>query len=124
MQPATYNFSYYKGDTFEITVNLYDANGQKLDVDAWNGATFGIAPNRGDYSSVIPMNASLNKTASTVTCSITAGAGANLSGAYHYDVTLYKVAGSLVSEEYTVMTGTITVLEDVVRSQDVPGVIP
>lgn len=124
MQPATYNFTYYRGDTLPLTVKLYDANGQSLDVNSWTGVTFGLNKERGNYTNTVALSASLDKITSTVTCSITSGIGNVLDGSYFYDITLYKVSGSVVTEEYTVMTGTIQVIDDVVRSSDIPGVLP
>lgn len=123
MQPATYNITYYRGDSFSLTIKVYDANGQPLDMNAWTGVTFGLNKERGSYTNTIGLGAVLNKSQSLITCSISTGTGDTLSGSYFYDVTLYKLSANVVTSEYTVMTGSLTVVNDVVRSSDIPGVI-
>ena len=125
MVPASYNITYYRGDTFTLTVTVYDANGQELDMSQWTGVTFGLNKNRGAYTNTVALSASLNKSASQITCSISSSTGAGLSGSYFYDVTLYRkdTVNNVVTSEYTVMTGTLTVSDDVVNVSDIPGAL-
>lgn len=120
MVPASYNITYYRGDTFTLTVKVLDANGQNLNVQRFDSVTFGLNRDRGVYSNPITMSAALDKNNSTVTCTIGPTVGATLSGSYQYDIVLYKLNGGLVSEEYTVMTGTVTVQDDVVKPDGAP----
>ena len=44
--PGTYNFNYYRGDTFQFIVRPKDANGDQFDLDGYT-AGFTIASSRG-----------------------------------------------------------------------------
>lgn len=108
--PGTYNFSYYKGDTYEFVLRPKNPNGASFPLTGYN-AEFFIATSRGDnptYS--VEATAVVNTSNNTVTCTITPAVGGTLNaGTYVYDVQIDS-GSSLV---YTLVTGTITVTEQV-----------
>ena len=108
--PATYNFSYYKGDTNEFVIRPKNSDGSSFDLAGYT-ADFFIATSRGDnptYS--VEAQAVVDSTNDIVTCTILPGVGGTLdAGTYVYDVQIENGA-SLV---FTLLTGTITVTEQV-----------
>jgi hypothetical protein len=101
--PGTYNFSYYKGDTAEFVIRPKNANGTTFDLSGYTSEFF-IASARGDNQAVV------NSVNDTVTCTILPGVGTTLdAGSYVYDVQI--TSGPSVI--YTLVTGTITVTEQV-----------
>jgi hypothetical protein len=112
--PATYNFNYYRGDSFDFIINPKNPNGTSFDLDGFT-SLFTIA------SSVTPQNvvvaelgdSLVNSQTATVACSITPEIGVSLSaGPYIYDV---EVFNSETSVTHTLLRGTITVTQDVTR---------
>lgn len=108
--PGTYNFNYYKGDTNQFVIRPKTSNGGAFDLSGYS-AEFFIATSRGDnptYS--VEAQAVVDSVNDTVTCTILPGVGGTLdSGTYVYDVQISNGA-SLV---FTLLTGTITVTEQV-----------
>lgn len=111
--PGTYNFNYYRGDTFSIIVRPKDANGDQFDLTGYT-ASFTIAAGRGPsatpfYSGV----AVINTVDDIVTATISASTGNNLlpTSTWVYDIQITD--GTTV---YTLLTGTITVTDDVRES--------
>lgn len=120
--PSTYNFSYYKGDTFEFKVYPKNSNGTAFDlstfattaVPAGGGAKFTIATARGsagvggkkDCPAVISLSDN------SITCTITPDIGKTLlaTQAYVYDVEISKGSGTVV---HTLLTGNISISEQV-----------
>ena len=76
---------------------------------------FVIASSRGDAAAFIAnWTASINASAATVTCQIPASLGPILSGAsYVYDI---EINNSSSSANFTLLTGTISVTQDVART--------
>lgn len=114
MVPAKYNFTHYRGDKFETTINVFDSNGDVL-TGPWTQAMFGIASQKGDYA-----NLSVIGSASYVTGKITIGLTSAQSyslspGSYFYDVVLFSGTAGNYTNEYTVLTGTFTVEQDVIK---------
>lgn len=123
--PGTYNFDYYRGDTFRFVISPKDSTGAAFDLNAYKSevaptrdAIFTIASSRGEgpTSSLTSdgssdLGASINTTNNTITCTITPDGGRNLVGGetYYYDVEIYNGADL----RYTLLTGTITVQDDV-----------
>jgi hypothetical protein len=122
--PGTYNFDYYRGDTFRFVISPKDSTGVALDLSPYvsispaRDAIFTIASSRGaspttsltsDGSS--DLGAAINKNNNTITCTITPSGGRELEGGstYYYDVEIYNGADL----RYTLLTGTITVQDDV-----------
>jgi len=109
--PATYNFSYYRGDTNEFVIRPKNSDGSAFDLDGYS-ADFFIATARGAATSVVQYEAQavVDEANNLVTCTILPGVGEDLSpGTYVYDVQIDSGA-SLV---YTLLTGNITVTEQV-----------
>lgn len=122
--PGTYNFDYYRGDTFKFVISPKDSTGAPFDLSAYKSASpvrdavFTIADARGsDRNLVLTSNGSSDLVASidtgnnTITCTITPDGGRNLEGGstYYYDVEIFNGAAL----RYTLLTGTITVQDDV-----------
>ena len=109
--PATYNFSYYRGDTNEFVIRPKNSDGSAFDLAGYD-ADFFIATARGAATSVVQYEAQavVDSTNDLVTCTILPGVGSQLApGTCVYDVQVDSGA-SLV---YTLLTGTITVTEQV-----------
>jgi glycine cleavage system H lipoate-binding protein len=108
--PGTYNFSYYKGDTNEFVIRPKNSDGSAFDLTGYTAEYF-IATSRGDnptYS--VEAQAVVNASTDIVTCTILPGVGSTLNaGTYVYDVQVTKD----ISTIYTLLTGTITVTEQV-----------
>ena len=108
--PGTYNFNYYRGDTFEFIVRPKDASGQAFDLSGYTAA-FTIANNRGSTASAIYVGtASVNTVDDFVTCTISSGVGRNLipSVSWVYDVQVTNNVNT-----YTLLNGGITVTDDI-----------
>ena len=108
--PATYNFSYYKGDTNEFVIRPKTSDGSAFDLTGFT-AEFFIASSRGDNPTFdVEAQAVVDATNDIVTCTILPGVGSTLdAGTYVYDVQI--TSGPAVV--YTLITGTITVTEQV-----------
>ena len=112
--PGTYNFNYYRGDTYQFIIRPKSANGASFPLDDYfDNAVFTIAETRGasGIPSQIPATAVVDITNDIVTCTIEPGQGSQLSGGttYVYDVQIDNGAGVV----YTLLTGTITVTDDI-----------
>ena len=108
--PGTYNFNYYRGDTFSLIVKPKDANGDPFDLVGYT-ASFVIANARGASPSLYYSGtAVINTVDDIVTATIPAGTGNNLlpTTSWVYDIQITD--GSNI---YTLLTGTITVTDDV-----------
>ena len=108
--PGTFNFSYYKGDTNQFVIRPKTSNGGAFDLTGYS-ADFFIASSRGNNPSFrVEAQAVVSAVNDTVTCTILPGIGGTLSaGTFVYDVEISNGA-SLV---FTLLTGTITVTEQV-----------
>lgn len=112
--PGTYNFSYYRGDTFEFVISPKSANGTSFSLDSYTGAgseaNFIISNVRGSAGTQIQASAVVNSSLDTVTCTITPTTGRFLNaGSYVYDVEIISTTGIT----HTLVTGTITVTDDI-----------
>ena len=112
--PGTYNFSYYRGDTFEFVISPKSANGTTFSLDSYTGAgssaKFIIANVRGSAGVQKIASAVVNSTTDIVTCTITPTVGRTLTpGSYVYDVQIIDTTGII----HTLVTGTITVTDDI-----------
>lgn len=111
--PATFDIYYYRGDTYVFYLNVKDADGNLVDLEAGGyTAKLTIATSRGanpDESWVLTPTI----TASQITCTITPTVGLQLDeGPYVYDVQV-KQSSSVV---YTYLTGNIYVTLDVTEA--------
>jgi len=112
--PATYNFSYYKGDTLEFVIRPKNSDGSAFDLDTYS-ADFTIATARGTSTTSNPITqytaqAVVDDVNNLVTCTILPGVGVQLSaGTYVYDVQIDSSA-SLI---FTLVTGSISVTDHI-----------
>ena len=112
--PGTLNISYYRGDTYEFRIYPKDASGAAFDLTGYT-AIFKIATSRGSsgVSGQIEATAIVDSTTNSyLTCTITPPQGIQLSAGttYVYDVQIKKASPLIV---YTLLTGTISVTDDV-----------
>jgi len=108
--PSTYNFNYYRGDSYEMVVRPKTSSNTAFPLTGYSAA-FTIANLRGSGANVTqyPATAVVNTGNNTVTCTITPAQGRPLApGTYVYDVQITN--GTLI---YTILTGTITVTNDI-----------
>lgn len=107
--PSTYNFNYYRGDTSEFVVRpKISATGDSFDLQDYDAA-FTIATVRGSTGTPFNAAAVVNETSNIVTCTITPTVGRTLAaGTYVYDV---QISNGI--EIYTLLTGTVTVTDDI-----------
>jgi hypothetical protein len=110
--PSVYNFSYYRGDTFEFVARPKSANGETFPLDGFT-AIFTIANQRGSAATQYSASAVVNAELDIVTCTINPSVGRSLtSGSYVYDVQITNTTPE-PDVIYTLLTGTITVQDDV-----------
>jgi hypothetical protein len=106
--PATYNFSYYRGDTSQFVIRPKNANGTSFDLTGYT-AEFTVANRRGSTGTQYEMTAVVNATTDIITCTIDPVDGRLLSpGTFVYDV---QIENGL--QIYTILTGSITVTDDI-----------
>jgi hypothetical protein len=109
--PGTYNFNYYRGDTFEFIVRPKDTNGDAFALDGYTGE-FTIASGRGSDPEIIQYfsTAVVNAVDNIVTCTINSGVGRNLGPevSWVYDVQITNEIST-----YTLLTGNITSTDDI-----------
>lgn len=120
--PSTYNFSYYKGDTFEFKIYPKNSNGSAFDLTSYalsavppgDGAKFTISNARGaaGVANKITCSAVISLSDNSIVCTITPTNGnlLNANSSYVYDVEISKGSGSIV---YTLLTGNISVTDQV-----------
>ena len=112
--PGTYNFNYYRGDRYEFVIRPKTANGGAFDLTGYS-ANFTVANARGENKTQYEMQAVVDGSTDIVTCTILPGSGEDLvAGTYVYDVQIDSGA-TLV---YTLLSGSITVTEDVSGADD------
>jgi hypothetical protein len=110
--PGTYNFSYYRGDTYQFVIRPKNANGSTFDLDAYAGnADFTIANRRGSTGTQVSATATVDTANDIITCTITGATGRGLVAGttYVYDVQIDNGAGVI----FTLLTGSITVTDDI-----------
>jgi hypothetical protein len=108
--PATYNFNYYRGDTYEFVVYPKNSNGTTFDLSSYDTNLFTVATARGESGEIVGTG-SVTTASSSLTCKITTDLGDLMSNSsYVYDVQINDTSASV---KYTLLTGTITVTQDV-----------
>ena len=121
--PGTLNFNYYRGDTYEFNIYPKISSGAYFDLSDYDSSAFTIATTRGSagVSGQIEALAEIKQDGVDgpfyITCTIIPGTGRLLesSSTYVYDVQVSK-PGTLPANPpviHTLITGTITVTEDV-----------
>lgn len=129
--PGTYNFRYYKGDTFEFKIYPKTPAGGVFSLSSYdktNGAKFVIAEQRGPagYASQVPCTAIISDDGTHVTCTIQPSQGSLLDPRviYTYDVEVSRTdsaPASPVTYTYTLVTGSITVTDQVAGASPPSG---
>jgi hypothetical protein len=124
--PGTYNFNYYRGDTFEFILRPKDAAGNPFPLTGFE-PTMTIASRRGfdnpaiitDDITTFPGDAFKN-TDGGIVCTIFPNIGRQLTPgtAWQYDVEINSGF-----ETFTLVTGTITVTDDITGANP-PNVLP
>lgn len=111
--PATYNISYYRGDTYEFVINPKNSDGTNFDLSNYltNDALFTVSlRSNGSDTFVFNGEIEVNSDSSYVRCGIPASSGSALVGgnSYYYDVEI-----SNASATYTLLNGRINVTNDI-----------
>jgi hypothetical protein len=111
--PATYNISYYRGDSFEFVVQPKNSNGTPFDLSEYSSssATFTVASRVGSVETFIfNGDVDINTVGSFITCTITPENGSSLiqGTPYVYDVEIRNV-----DNVFTLLSGSITVTNDI-----------
>lgn len=110
--PSIYNFSYYRGDTYEFVARPKSPNGETFSLDSFS-AIFTIANQRGSSATQYVAVATINTETDVITCTITPPVGRSLvTGSYVYDVQITN-ENTNPHTIYTLLTGNITVQDDV-----------
>ena len=112
--PGTYNFNYYRGDTYQFVIRPKNANGSTMNLDDFEGnEVFTISTRRGPLGidSQVEATALIDTTNDIITCTIEPLQGQELTAGttYVYDVQIDNGAGIV----YTLLTGSITVTDDI-----------
>lgn len=106
--PGTYNFNYYRGDTNQFIIRPKNANGESFNLTGYTADYF-IANRRGATGTQYEANAVVDTVNNIVTCTITPSVGRQISaGTYVYDV---QIDNGI--QIYTLLTGTVTVTDDI-----------
>lgn len=122
--PGTYNFNYYRGDTLEFKIYPKTTSGTPFDLTGYQ-AEFNIAEARGSENQVnaysyIPVDGSY------IACAIIPSDGNLLTAGtnYVYDVEVRKMDNSPYPLVHTLLTGNITVTEQVTHVVETAITIP
>jgi CTP-dependent riboflavin kinase len=127
--PGTYNFSYYKGDTYEFKIYPKNSDGTAFDLSSFadteseDNCRFFVATERGlaGVENQIECSAQIVSELSDtyILCTITPGQGASMNAgtSYVYDVEIRKLLGA-TPYILTLVTGTISVTDQVTGAGD------
>ena len=122
--PGTYNFSYYKGDTFEFTVYPKKADGSSFDLNGFGTVQFYISTARGSdgVADRVEAFAQISDDKTFVFCAIKPATGIQLIAGttYVYDVEITLPANQSFQGitrdypvTYTLLTGNISITDHV-----------
>jgi hypothetical protein len=127
--PGTYNFSYYKGDTYEFKIYPKNSDGTAFnlssfaDTESDDNARFFVATERGlsGVENQIECSAQIisELDETYILCTITPGQGASMNAgtSYVYDVEIRKLIET-TPYVLTLVTGTISVTDQVTGAGD------
>lgn len=113
--PSTYNFNYYKGDTMEFRIYPKKPDGNAFDLEDYNVA-FTISDKRGSLGTVNVSAYSVISADNTyITCAIRPDDSLNLVAGtpYVYDIEVRSQSTSPYKKVFTLMTGTISVTDQI-----------
>lgn len=112
--PGELNINYYRGDTYDFNVYPKKTDGTVFDLASFGTVAFTIAEIRGKdgVSTQLEADAAIADNNTYIACQIPPAIGRQLSPAksYAYDIQIKSTSPEKV---YTVLTGTITVSEEV-----------
>jgi len=115
--PASYNISYYRGDTLEFRIYPKDANGNPFSLSGYANAKFWIQKVKGNagYVERIECEATISSDNSYVQCAIspTKGLTLNAGTTYVYDVEVSKTVPGSYNLVYTLLQGQVAVTDHV-----------
>ena len=123
--PGELNINYYKGDTHEFKVFPQKTDGSTFYLNDYSNATFTIAAVRGaaGVAGQILGSARISTDGTNVTCAITPENGAEMDSSitYVYDVQVYAQGPSTYDKVFTLLTGSISVTDDVTQNIGTPN---
>jgi hypothetical protein len=110
--PSVYNFPYYRGDTYDFILRPKNNNAEPFDLEEFDKILFTIATAPGETGLLVgKAEAVINASANYINCRIPSEFGTLMSGAsYVYDI---EITDTSSSTTYTLLTGRITVTQDV-----------
>jgi hypothetical protein len=106
--PGSYSFNYYRGDTFEFVIRPKTTNGSAFNLTGFS-ATFTVATTRGSTGTQTVGTAVVNNSTNIITCTITPAVGRT----FNLENYVYDVQISNGVQIYTLLTGSISVLNDI-----------
>lgn len=107
--PGTYNFNYYRGDTFSFIIRPKDASGNQFPLTGYE-AEFTVADSRGAGADQYTGQAVVNTVDNIVTCTIDPTTGRSLVSGQTW---VYDVEISDGSSIFTLLNGNIVVTDDI-----------
>jgi hypothetical protein len=107
--PGTYNFNYYRGDTFDFIIRPKDGSGNVFPITGYTAA-FTIADRRGAGATQYTGQAVVNTVDNIITCSIDPTTGRSLVAGQTW---VYDVEIADDSSNFTLLTGNIAVTDDI-----------
>ena len=116
--PGELNINYYKGDTYEFNITPKKNDGTAFDLTGYS-VKFNIATTRDPASNTIEGRAVIDSNTNSIQCAILPGNGDLMTSgtSYVYDVEIKNTSGSY-SKVYTILTGTITVTNDITGADE------
>ena len=111
--PGTYNYNYYKGDTFEFSIYPKTATSEPFDLTGFD-VVFTVSTERGAAGQSSRVTSYAEIDVDHVNCAILPEQSDlwTASDQYVYDVEISNYAGEY-PKIYTILTGTITVTDQV-----------
>ena len=126
--PGELNINYYKGDTHEFKIYPQKTDNSIFYLNDYSNATFKIAEVRGaaGVANQITGSAIISTDGTHITCAITPenGAAMNSSITYEYDVQVYSQGAGTYDKILTLLTGSISVTDDVSQGIGSPNRAP
>jgi hypothetical protein len=108
--PATYNFNYYRGDSYEFIIYPKNSNGEIFNTGTYDSTLFTVATERGEAGVFVGLGGITNASTSLI-CTIPTTLGDILeNNSYVYDI---QIENTSSSTKYTLLTGTINVTQDI-----------
>lgn len=113
--PATYNISYYRGDSYNFILNPKNSDGSAFNLNNYSGDFQVKATRNPDADIIIAGNVDIDTPiVGSLTCSIDPVVGEVVpAGTYVYDVQIVNTSGTV----YTLVTGNFVVTNDISRTE-------